>query len=71
MKDKKNIIDNKKGFGRSYGYPKGEDKVTMKCTVCKKKATKGSMIHPFCEKCFKERFKSESEYIDWLSRFHM
>ena len=36
------------------------------CVSCGGKATRGSMKHPYCKKCFKERFDND---YDKYSKF--
>jgi len=39
----------------------------MICVNCGKDATKGSMKHPYCEKCWDMLWKGkEDQYYDWL-----
>ena len=42
------------------------------CVNCGKKATKGSMKHPYCEKCFKEIFDNDyKKYHEFMEKEHL
>lgn len=41
------------------------------CVECGGNATKGSMQHPYCKKCFKEIFNNDyHKYANFLARTH-
>lgn len=41
------------------------------CVICGKKATKGSMKHPYCKKHFKEIFNNDyNKYLEFLRKTH-
>ena len=45
--------------------------VMFKCVECGKKATKGSMKHPYCEACFEQVWNNDyDEYGEWLRTKH-
>jgi hypothetical protein len=52
------IMKNKKNFG-------------LMCVDCGGNATKGSMKHPYCEKCFKKKFRDDKAYVMWMEKYHV
>jgi hypothetical protein len=44
---------------------------SMICVDCGKSATKGSMKHPYCVKCFKKRFNNNyDKYEEFMLKTH-
>jgi len=45
--------------------------VTCACVACGKQATRGSLKHPYCERCFKKVFKgNHNAYMAFLEATH-
>jgi len=46
-------------------------KIGAMCVGCGEEATRGSLQHPYCEKCFKKVFNNDKKkYMDFLLRTH-
>jgi reverse gyrase len=47
------------------------EKIRLMCVNCGGNATKGSMKHPYCKKCFKKIFNDDyDKYLHFLRRTH-
>jgi len=42
----------------------------MKCVICGKEGTEGSMKHPYCKECFYNNFVDYDEYTEWIWSKH-
>lgn len=44
----------------------------MICVKCGSDATKGSLIHPYCKKCYKKLFNNDyNKYLESLKGIHL
>jgi len=45
-------------------------KMSLKCVNCGRKATMGSLSHPYCKSCWDKLWKGrEDQYVNWL-KYH-
>ena len=45
--------------------------MTFICVECGKKATVGSVKHPYCQKCFTKVWKNDyKKFYKWLKKTH-
>jgi endogenous inhibitor of DNA gyrase (YacG/DUF329 family) len=50
---------------------KQNNKIGLRCVKCGKDANKGSMQHPYCEKCFKIVFNNDyNKYSNFMNGKH-